>query len=171
MSGGIRNVHFERCRFTHGSNSIFIKSRTGRGGFMEEIHGSDLTAEASCFLRIDLTSKGNTGSDPIPGEAGIPHVANLSFTNVKSTSPVLIDARHIAPQKPVENLSVSNVTGTCKRPIALSNIKGVELTNINVENARPIATTNVSGTGLDGAREVPLDPEPVAPTTRRSTQP
>ena len=171
MSGGIRNVHFERCRFTHGSNSIFIKSRTGRGGFMEEIHGVDLVAEASCFLRLDLTTKGITGSDPIPGEAGIPHVANLSFTNVKSTSPVLIDARRIAPQKPVENLSVTNVTGTCKKPIALANIKGVELANIDVAGARPITITNVTGTGLEGATQVPPDPNPPTQPTQPAARP
>jgi polygalacturonase len=39
MSGGIRHVKIENCVISGRQNAIFIKSRDGRGGFMEDISG------------------------------------------------------------------------------------------------------------------------------------
>src|SRR6202167_5314740 len=42
-SGGIRNVRIERCKFTHAQTfAIYIKTRAGRGAFIEDISASDL---------------------------------------------------------------------------------------------------------------------------------
>ena len=42
-SGGIRKVRIEHCTFTHtNSDAIYIKSRPGRGAFIEDISATDL---------------------------------------------------------------------------------------------------------------------------------
>ena len=54
-SGGIRNVRIEHCKFTHAHTfAIYIKSRPGRGAFIEDIVANDLDASGVIggFLRI-----------------------------------------------------------------------------------------------------------------------
>src|SRR6185295_3028149 len=42
-SGGIRNVRIQHCKFTHAQTfAIYIKSRPGRGAFIENISADDL---------------------------------------------------------------------------------------------------------------------------------
>jgi polygalacturonase len=168
MSGGVRKVRVERCTFTRGSNSIFIKSRTGRGGFIEDVQCRDLEARAGAFLRIDLTSRGITGADPLPGLEGIPQVRQLSFSNVKSTAPVLVDAVRIAPEKPLRGLVLENVSATCRRGIVLANITDAQVRDIRAActNGPLLTIANVTGTGLEGARKISVE---VA--TRSATEP
>jgi polygalacturonase len=152
MSGGIRSVRFSNCTFTRGANSIFIKSRTGRGGFMEDIEGQDLTASGpKAFLRIDLTERGIQDSEPVQGDDAFPHVANIKITGAKVNTDVLIEAKSVAPEKPIEGLSISKITGTCKQAITLNNVQDVELKDIQVTGfTGPFITTeNVTGPGIE----------------------
>ena len=154
MSGGVRNVKFERCTFTRGSNSIFIKSRIGRGGFIENIDGRDLDVRASAFLRIDLITKGTQDEQPVAGLAGIPLARNFRFENVRSHDvPFLVDAALIPPEKPLEGLSLVNITGTCGKGIELGNIRDAELRDIDVKAQRgPILrAVSVTGRGIETA--------------------
>jgi len=69
MSGGIRNVKLENCIVSGKQNAIFIKSRDGRGGFMENISGENLTVlKSPTFIGFDLMNKGIQASDPVPGD-------------------------------------------------------------------------------------------------------
>lgn len=148
MSGGIRNVRIEHIVFTRGSNGIFVKSKTGRGGFMENVTCSDweVKPEVHNAINFDLVTKGNRAYEEVPGLDGIPHVANLSFTNIKMTAGNLLVATAIAPEKPVENLSVSNVTGTCTNGVNVANIKNLSLKNIQVTGFQGelVKSTNVT---------------------------
>ena len=151
MSGGIRNVRFSKCTFTRGVNGIFIKSRTGRGGFMEDIIGTDLTvAGAKAFVRIDLVTKGIQDSEPVEGPDAFPRVGNIKLSNIKVDCDVLLDAKAIAPEKPLVGLSITNVTGTVKQAFVMSNINEVELRDIKLNGySGPLLTTN-NVTGKDG---------------------
>ena len=154
MSGGVRNVKFERCTFTRGSNSIFIKSRVGRGGFIENIEGRDLEARASAFLRIDLITKGIQDEQPVEGSDGLPVARNLRFENVTSHNVLfLVDAALIPPERPIEGLSLVNINGTCRKAIELANIRDVEIRDINVKAERGpvLRAVNVTGRGIESA--------------------
>jgi len=166
MSGGVRNVKFERCTFTRGSNSIFIKSRIGRGGFIENIEGRDIEAKANAFLRIDLLTKGIQDEQPVEGVAGIPIARNLRFSNVTAAVPFLVDAALVPPEKPIEGLSLVAIKGTCRKGIELANMRNVELRDIDVkvEQGPLLRVVNVTGTGIEGASPLP----PRKPTTTRS---
>ena len=167
MSGGVRNVKFERCTFTRGSNSIFIKSRIGRGGFIENIEGRDLEAKAGAFLRIDLITKGIQDEQPVEGFEGIPTARNLRFSNVTAAVPFLVDAALIPPEKPLEGLSLLGIKGTCRKGIELANIRDAELRDIDVrvEQQPLLRISNVTGSGIEGASPLP----PRRATTRSTT--
>ena len=60
-SGGIRNVRIAHCKFTAAkSHAIYIKSRPGRGAFIEDISVDDIDV-AGCgqgFLRLNMAGSG-----------------------------------------------------------------------------------------------------------------
>lgn len=153
-SGGVRNVKIEHCKFDCRTFGIYIKTRIGRAGVIENISGDDLDVLAGGFLKINLVSAGNlnTSDDPVEGDAGIPLGRNYSFTNVRLKNCArLVDAKDISPQKPLAGFSLVNVTGTCTNGITLANITGANLKNISVTGFQGslITKTNVQGSGLD----------------------
>jgi polygalacturonase len=152
-SGGIRNVKMEHCKMDCRTFGVYIKTRIGRAGAIENIFGNDLDILGGGFLKINLVSAGNlnTSDDPVEGDAGIPLGRNYSFSNIRVTNcPRLVDAKDISPQKPLAGFSLANVTGTCTNGIALANITGANLKNIHVTGFQgPLVTqTNVQGSGL-----------------------
>jgi polygalacturonase len=152
-SGGIRDVRIEHCRFTFAkSYAIYIKSRPGRGAFIENISASDLDVDTAPggFLRVNLLNSGIQDPEPVPGDEGIPAAKNFRFKDVKVNCGTLVDAVSISSAKPVNGFSLVNISGTCTKGISLGNIVGAELQNIRVTgNTGPlVTTTNVQGTGL-----------------------
>lgn len=153
-SGGIRNVKIENCKMNCRTYGIYIKTRIGRAGVIENISGDDLDVLSGGFLAINLISAGNvnTADDPVEGELGIPVGRNYSFSNIHLTNcSRLVDAKNISPQKPLAGFSLVNVTGTCTNGITLANITGTKLENIQVTVHRGalLTQTNVQGSGLD----------------------
>jgi polygalacturonase len=149
-SGGIRNVKIENCKLAGRSCGIYIKTKIGRAGTIENICGDNLDNRDGGFLRINLTGAGNknTSDDPVPGDLGIPLCRNFSFRNVHVTNCVrLVEARDIPPQKPLQNLSLKNISGNCVNGITLANIQGAKLSGIHVtcEKGPFLTATNVQG--------------------------
>ncbi len=160
-SGGIGKTRIEHCKFVGARTcAIYIKSRFGRGAFIEDIVGDDLDVSdmKQAFLEINVLTSGIQDQYPVPGLAGIPAVKNLRFTNVRVTDvPTLVQATAIAPQKPLEGLVLSNITGTCEKGIFLANAKDVKLSNITVKGYEGslLNLYNVTGTGLARAAKIP----------------
>jgi polygalacturonase len=152
-SGGIRNVQIENCRMTSRTFGVYIKTRVGRGGVIENISGMNLDILGGGFLKINLTSAGNlnTADDPVEGLAGFPQGRNYRFSNVRVTNCTkLVDAKDISPQKPLEGLSLANISGNCTNGITLANISGAKLRGIKVTGYQGafLTLTNVQGSGL-----------------------
>jgi hypothetical protein len=163
MSAGISDIWIQNITITHGDCGIYIKSRTGRGGYFKKISADNITAtNVKRFLGIDTINKGIVGTEPVSGLAGIPASSYLNFSNVNvSNCQFLVDATHISPAKPLDKLRLSNFTGSCDRGIALANMTNVELSGIDVKVAHGpvIAVRNVQGAGLAAAAFVPEDVE------------
>jgi polygalacturonase len=159
-SGGIRNVLVEHCKcLGANTHAIYIKSRPGRGAFIEDITMNDIEVSNTRlgFLRINILNSGLQDPNPVPGLDGIPTIRNYKFSNIRVTDvPVLVQANEIHPDKPLDGFSLTNVTGTCGKGILLANMKHVELKDIKVTGFTGplLSTQNVTGKGLDGA--VPL---------------
>lgn len=154
-SGGIANVDIERCTMAARTYAIYIKTRIGRAGVIENISAKDLDITGGNFLRINLTSAGNTNTadDPVEGPLGVPEGRNFRFENVRVHVDRLVEATQIAPEKPLTGLSLVNITGTCEKGIALANIRDAVLRDINVTGYHPplLTISNVTGEGLSEA--------------------
>ena len=156
MSGGIRDVRVENCLISGRQNGIFIKSREGRGGFIEDIVGENLTINNSpTFLTIRLLKTGIQASEPVPGAVEKwARVHNISFHDIKAKNVgQLVNAQDIPSERPVDGLSLDNITGTCGKGILLANIVNVKFAGIDVTGFQgPLLTTNnVQGAGLSNA--------------------
>ncbi len=168
-SGGIRNVRIEHCKFTHARTyAIYIKTRAGRGAFIEDISANDLDVSGMTggFLRFNLLSSGLGDQAPVPGREGIPTVGNFKFSNIRVNDvPVLVEGTSIHPEKPLDGFTLENVSGTCQKGIFLANIKHATIKNIQVSGyAGPLLNVHdVTGSGLSGAAKIdgPKVPEPV----------
>lgn len=167
-SAGIRNVHVEHCRCLSARTfAIYIKSRPGRGAFIEDIYMDDLEVEGAQagFLRINIANSGLQDPAPVQGDEGIPTIRNFHFSNIRvKDMPMLVDAVSIHPHKPLDGFSLTNVTGTCKKGMELANMNHVVLKNIEVSGYEGplLSTYHVTGTGLKGAVPLP-EPKPAAP--------
>ena len=159
-SGGIRNVRIEKTRFTHSrTHAIYIKTRTGRSGVIENISGEDLDVANGGFLCINTTSGGNqsTPDDTVEGDIGYPIVRNIRFANVRLKEvTTLAEVVKVAPEKPIVGLSLSDITGTCQKGMSFRNIRDAVLRGISVTGFTGplLAIDNTTGSGLQGA--VPL---------------
>ena len=175
VSGGIGKTRIEHCKFVGARTcAIYIKTRFGRGAFIEDIVAEDLDVSGmkQAFLEINALTSGIQDQYPVPGLEGIPALKNLRFSNVRVTDvPILVQATAIAPQKPLDGLVLSNIRGTCEKAIFLANAKNVKFNNIAVKGYEGALLNlyNVTGTGLAGAAKVPepkipeLIPEPETP--------
>lgn len=159
-SGGIRNVHVEHCKCISAYTfAIYIKSRPGRGAFIEDIYMNDLDVSGAKqgFLRFNIFNSGKQDEFPVPGDEGIPTIRNFRFTNIRVTDvPVLVDGGSIHPSKPLDGFTLANVTGTCGKGITLANIKRAEIRDVKVTGFTGplLSINNVTGDGLTGATTI-----------------
>jgi polygalacturonase len=154
MSGGIRNVKIQNCVLSGRQNCIFIKSRDGRGGYMENIAGENLTVlKSPTFIGIDLIKKGLQATDPVPGDLDKwPRVQNLSFKHVRVQDVAdLIDGVNVPPARPVDGFTLADISGTCSRAISIANMTNVNFSAVKVTGftGALVKADNVHGTGLD----------------------
>jgi len=160
-SGGIRNVHIDQCKCVAARTfAIYIKSRPGRGAFIENIYVSDLDVSGAeqGFLRLNILNSGKQDEFAVPAEEGIPTIRNFNFINIRVTGvPVLVDGVGIDPDKPLDGLSLTEISGTCGKGIFLANIRHAVLRNIGVtgHSGALLNTYNVTGVGL--AKAAPLE--------------
>ncbi len=176
-SGGIANVRVEHCRFSHsGSWAVYIKTRIGRAGTIENIAVDDVDVEntRSGFLRIGMIGSGNasTPDDTVDGDVGIPQGRNFQFTNIRLHDiPALANVSETSPVKPIDGLSIMNVSGTCRKGMVLANVNNAAIGDINISgfSGALFSTLNVKGTGLDGAVPYVKSASATAPGRRQST--
>lgn len=164
-SAGIRRVRVERCKMLAAHTfAVYIKSRPGRGAFIEDIVMLDLeiSGTGNGFLRLNFLDSGKQDQFPVAGFDGIPTVRNFTFERIKVTDvPVLVEAVNIHPDKPLDGFVLKDITGTAGKGMTLANIKNVILKNVAVTIAEgpKLAISNVTGKGLEGAASL-------APTVR-----
>jgi polygalacturonase len=162
MSGGIRHIQMVNCTLSGRQNGIYIKSRDGRGGYMEDISGDNLTVSNSpTFLGFDLATKGIQAVDPVPGDTEKwARVAGLKFTNIKVSNVAdlvvagggrVTPAMAIPAARPIDGFLLANITGTCRRGITLANVVHADFSGIKVTGfaGSLLNLTNVTGTGLE----------------------
>lgn len=163
-SGGIRDVWIKDCKFTAAKTyALYIKSRPGRGAFIENIYADGLEV-SNCtggFLRLNMANSGIQDQDPVPGMEGIPTARNWRVSNVVVRDmPKLVQGTELDARKPLDELWLTNITGTCREGIFLAHVRHAVLRDIRVTgySGALLNTIDVTGKGLEGARPFPAPP-------------
>jgi polygalacturonase len=153
-SGGIRHVRIEHVTVTHAKTyAVYIKSRPGRGAFIEDIVVRDLAvSNAEGFLRFNLTNSGLQDPEPVPGDEGIPRTRNFRFEDVHITGGTVVDGAPVPAERPLDGLALVRITGTADKGITLANVRNADLREIAVTGVTGplVSHTNVTGRGLPG---------------------
>ena len=156
ISGGVRNVKLENCVISGRQNAIFIKSRNGRGGYLENLSGTNLTVlKSPTFIGFDLTTKGIQATDPVPGGvAQWTRVHNVSFQKVRVQDVaqlVVALATNMPAACPVDGFTLADISGTCKKAITIADMTNVDFSGIRITgfSGKFITATNTYGRGLD----------------------
>jgi len=171
-SAGIRGVRISHCVCKGArSHAIYIKSRPGRGAFIEDIFVDDFEASGAQqgFLRLNTLNSGKQDEFPVPGDEGIPTVKNFRFSNIRVHDlPALVEGWAIHPRKPLLGFTLENVSGTVKSGIVLANVQNAVLRNIKVTGFEGplLQTDHVTGQGLSSAQKLDLSkyqksPDPI----------
>ena len=153
LSGGIRNVQVENCFLSGRQNGIFLKSRDGRGGYIENFTGKDLTVRNSpTFLDISLLHLGIQASDPVAADPQkLTQLSNIRFEHIRVDNVAhLVLAKDVPPKRPINGFSLTDVQGTCDYALSLANMTNVVLADIHVRDYHGsfITKVNVQGKGL-----------------------
>ena len=105
------------------------------------------TAPVTIFIR-----KGVYNEIIYLSDLGYPSARNLSFSNIRlHNATEIIKATQIAPEKPVQGLSLENITGTAAKGMNLCHIRDLTLKEIKVTgfSGSLLTKEDVTGTGLD----------------------
>ena len=159
-SAGVKDVVIEHCKCVGArSHAVYIKSRPGRGAYVENVAVSDMDVAnvRQGFLRLNNLNSGKQDEFPVPGDAGIPDFRNFRFSNIRVNDvPMLVQATEVHPRKPLVGFELTNVTGTCKAGMMLANMKNVVIRNVNVSGFEGplLSISNVTGSGLTGAATI-----------------
>lgn len=161
-SAGIRRTRIENCKCLGArSHAIYIKSRPGRGAFIEDIvvDGFEVTGAQQGFLRINMLSSGKHDEFQVPGPEGLPAIKNFHFSHILvHDAPALVEGWSIDPRRPLHGFSLTDVSGTAKKGITLAHVQNAVLRNIRVTGLEGplLQTADVTGTGLEKAEKLDL---------------
>jgi polygalacturonase len=153
LSGGISDTLIEDCNLSGHQNGIFLKSRDGRGGYIKNFTGKNLTIHDSpTFLGIELLDKGIQATDPVVGDPNQwTQLSNIHFQHIRVDNiNYLLLAHEVPPERPIDGFSLADVQGTCEHALNMANMKNVTLSGIKVTNYQgPLLTeSHVEGPGL-----------------------
>ena len=155
MSGGVRRVTVRNCQIARQSHGgIRLKTRRGRGGYIEDVTVSDCTVTGSrSVVRVDMQYVHNAGADPIPGEAGIPRLRRIALVNLSGTDNKFgLEMLGLA-ESPLVGLRLENVKVSAAAAGRIENARDVVWRNVTIEApGPPLALVNVEGTGLPPAK-------------------
>lgn len=131
LSGGIRHVRISHCTFQHGRAALQLKSRPGRGGYVEDVRANHLVVGPEPLIEITGDYGYNPDPQGVPGPAGITAFRDIQITDVRINATRLMNVLGPAA-KPVDGLRISNVKGTCQQGSVIQNARDVILTGIDL---------------------------------------
>lgn len=152
LSGGIRRVRISNCTFKNGRAALQLKSRAGRGGFLEDIVAEHLTVGPEPLLEIETNYRFNPDPQGVNGVDGLTKFSNIRISDVKLESKYMLSINGTT-ERPVDGVRISQVTGTCEGGSTIQNARNVVLKDIQVEgiSGARYYTNNVQMADLEGA--------------------
>jgi polygalacturonase len=170
MTGGVRNVAISNCVFRGTDRGLRIKSRRGRGGFVEDVRADNIVMDGvHCPIVVNLfygceawDQPRVTDRSPHPVDYGTPRVRRLRFSNILARQ-----ARYAAvfllglPEMNIEDVTLEGLslyldrehtskgapemapglTETCRAGVVIENARNVKLRRVDLHDQLGPAVT------------------------------
>ncbi len=161
-AGGVRRVLVRNCTFTDTENGLRIKSQTGRGGPVQDIHYEHLRmTNVDPAITFTMAYRNNSARDAgtsqpaatTPGRidsAAVPAYRDIFITDLAATCPRAAGLINGLPESCISNVVLENVTINAARPFAISNARGIQMKNsrVHVFHGPPFLLTNAQIDGV-----------------------
>ena len=153
MSGGIRHVRVEHCKFLRAkTHAIYIKGQVGRGGYVEDLsfEDCDIAGAGLGAVRINFLSSGKHDEDQVPGLKGVPHISDFRFRRLRvRDTPQLVEAWEIHPDRPLDGLVLEDISGSSTKGIHLAHVRRAHFTRVRLDGLEEplVRTFDVTGIG------------------------
>jgi len=135
VSGGIRNIHIQRCRMNspHLQRALRIKTNSYRGGVIENISFRDITVGqvAEAAIEVDFFYE--------EGEGGPFHpvVRNIDVANIKCEKSKHAIFLRGYPSAPITGVTISHCTfKNASQNTVFQNVESVSLNNVTVNGKK-----------------------------------
>jgi polygalacturonase len=135
MSGGVRNVTVTDCRFDDTQYGIYIKSKRGRGGVVEDIHISDITMknihDTGIFLDTFYTNTFSHVNQTeitthVPFTESTPVFRNININRVSGSASQSTIIQGLS-ESLIENVTLENINIAAKRGLDAIHVKNLKL--------------------------------------------
>jgi polygalacturonase len=150
LSGGIRNVTIRHCIFQKGRAALYLKSRPGRAGYIDNVNVEDVTTGPEPLLEIDINYKSNPDIQGVAGPAGLTKFSHVKIVNarVQGDSAVKVVA---TPENPADGIDLEQITGACAKPWIFKNANNIVLKDIHLAGltGQFLSLDHATGAGLD----------------------
>ena len=134
ISGGIRNILVRDCVFNTMHRGFDIKTREGRGGFVENVLVENIkTFKVSNALLMRMDYRANAGNDLIAGPAGISTFKNIVCRNFEIINGGMGGIRG-SKKNPIQNLTIKNFTSDGSGELKIETVNGLVVENIRNKN-------------------------------------
>ncbi|HUJ09520.1 MAG TPA: glycoside hydrolase family 28 protein [Verrucomicrobiae bacterium] len=139
IAGGIRNLVADNITCDGTQMGVRIKSRRGRGGFVENVRFNNWTMQ-NVGQAINVTSyyimEGETRTGPQPVSEKTPVFRNIAISAMTvEGARVAINVEGL-PEMPIKGLRISDVIASAKVGMKASNTEALELHNVRVKADR-----------------------------------
>jgi polygalacturonase len=167
ISGGIRNLVADNITCDGTQIGVRIKSRRGRGGFVEDVRFNNWTMEnvgTAINVTCDYMMEGETKSSEEPVSERTPVFRNIAISHMTvNHAHSAIDISGL-PEMPISGLRITDVIGSAKTGLRASHTDAMELRDIQLdaENGPTFLVRESKDLELDGiASRKPLSDMPV----------
>lgn len=135
MSGGVRNILAYDCEFTDNINCLRIKSKDGRGGFVENIEYHNLHLKKGmrginlCFRYGDV----NPADDPKEPGVFMPVIRNVYAENIICDNVETGITLENIMGGHMENIHMKNISMNAKQCLAADSVEGLYFENVKLK--------------------------------------
>ena len=129
---------------------MYLKSRPGRAGYIDNVNVEDVTTGPEPLLEIDINYKSNPDIQGVAGPAGLTKFSHVKIVNarVQGDSAVKVVA---TPENPADGIDLEQITGACAKPWIFKNANNIVLKDIHLAGltGQFLSLDHATGAGLD----------------------
>jgi polygalacturonase len=129
MSAGIRNVFVHDCRFDGTDRGIRIKSKPGRGGYVENLYFQDITMDRIVGAAIHMTFRYGKTYSPNGKQ---PRFRNFQIRNVTCNSAKQAVVVEGLAENHIQDVLLEDVRITAKRGLSAEYVKRLRLNRVGL---------------------------------------